>query len=424
MDADRHDKNGVPNLSGPGRATGESLVTTARFRCNACGEPLVRPVLSCPYCGAFRSAVSLDGEVPPPAHIEHEARPEIEPPETVAPPADDDVIYAGHAGAAPEEDWDAGSEADPADPLLPEPPYAAEPPHDPVDETFEAEPEAGEAAPHPVRPVKADRSVLAAVPGQARSEEPAPRRQAGRVEPSVSGARSRPGPEGRRTGRLDRGAAPEPEADNLIGTEQTEAAAPELPREPAVPRSPSRRRRASPEVSRRRAGDAAAAGSAWLASGAAAQDTDADGPSIDDVMQDAEQEPRRRSGRGGWIALLLVLLVVAGGVAYAAYWVDKTGLADLLRNPSREISSLGEAAQVAVPAEWTSVPEPGAGGAVAVLVSADGPFRMRVDGTVYTLDAGTAVRVPVKASTLLELKALGSPVTASVTRMGETVAGQ
>lgn len=405
---------------------------------------MVRPVLSCPYCGAFRSAVSLDGEVPPPPRIDQvppaaEAAPAVRAPR----PDEDGVIHVGPSAPVEADEWEPVD----AEPDGSEPPLAAEPFHEIEDEPpVEDEPSAREPrAPRATRHVQADRSVLDAVP--APPGEPAPPRRAARVESSVAGVRSRPGPDMRRTGRLDRGAPPDAIVEAETHTDQDGTDTPELPREPLAPRAPARRRRASPELSRRPAGEAAAAGSAWLAS-SAARDAEADAPSIDEVVHDAGPEPRRRGrgrslvhvpdeeaagpaehetrrrGRGGWIALLLVLLVVGGGIGYAAYWIDKAGVADLLRSPNREISSLGEAAQVAVPAEWTSVAEPGAGGAVAVLVSADGPYRMRVDGTVYTLDGDTAVRVPVKASTLLELKALGSPVTASVTRMGETVAAQ
>jgi hypothetical protein len=415
---------------------------------------LVRPVLSCPYCGAFRSAVSLDGAVPPPPRTDRDpsAPVGVEPTGELFPPTDD-VIYAGDAGFLEDEPAAPYIDAEPAVHRPPEPPMVpperSEPPL-PTPERPEPSAGPGEPAgePEPAAP-RRDRPALDAVPAAGRSRDPGAARRTGRIEPSVSGGRPRPAPDARRTGRLDRGAAaPVPDHEAADVHEPDEAAAPELPREPAVPRAPSRRRRASPEVSRRRAQDDAAAGSAWLATGED-DESGEDEPSIDEVLRDAEHEPRRRGrgrslvhvpdedaaepvaedekrrrGGGGWIALLLFLLVVAGGVGYAVYWVDKVGIADLLRSPSREISSLGEATQIAVPAEWTSVAEPGAGGATAVLVSADGPFRMRVDGTVYTLDGGRSVRVPVKASTLLELKALGGPVTASITRLGETGGAQ
>lgn len=444
-------------------------MTTARFRCSACGEPLVRPVLSCPYCGAFRSAVALDGTEPPPPRADDV--PETLPPEAAwsepaeAPRPDErDVAGADEIHPHPDDMHPAEAPRDaapdpafvPPEPPMVEPVRAAPSPidvapagpsletgtdmdRDDADEELE-EPYEEAAGPRPVE----DRSVLGAVPGAGRAAEPERGLRAGRVEPTVSGGRQRPPltAEPRRAGRLDRGAAGPPADDDATVEQDRDDDGAEVPREPAMPRAPSRRRRAEPEL-RRPVGEAAAAGSAWLASDA--RDTDGEeAPSIDDVLEEAEPQPRRRGrrrarddygsaqddrekrrrGNGGWIALLLFLLVIAGGVAYAVYWIDKAGLSDLLRSPNHEVSSLGEASEVSVPGEWTTVPTPGAGGASEVLVSADGPFRMRVDGTVYTLDGSTAVRVPVKDSTLLELKALGNPVTASVTRLGNAAGAQ
>ncbi|MGX1097492.1 hypothetical protein [Amorphus sp. MBR-141] len=422
---------------------------------------MVRPVLSCPYCGAFRSAVSLDGTAVAPPRSDGELpgtddrAPDeaLRPADAAAPSAiEDETLPADAWTAAPPADPGADVTYLPAEPLAD--PDRSAPPRDAgepgSEEDAGPEDDAPQAPPGPPAPdrIRDDRAVLGAVPAAARAGEPAAPRGPGRVEPSLSGGRQRPlAADARRTGRLDRGAAaPVTDDDAPVEPEHGEGAAPEPPREPAVPRPPARRRRAGPDLSRRRAGEAAAAGSAWLASGSD-RDAEEDDPSIDDVLRDAEHEPRRRGwgrssartadadgllpeeerrrgGKGGWIALLLFLLVIAGGVGYAAYWIDKAGIADLLRSPNREVSSLGEADEMTVPADWTSVVTPGAGGATEVLVTADGPFRMRVDGTVYTLDGSTAVRVPVKTSTLLELKALGDPVTASITRLGEAPAAQ
>ncbi|WP_040400865.1 hypothetical protein [Amorphus coralli] len=393
-------------------------MNTARYRCNACGEPLVRPVLSCPYCGAFRSAISLeDGTLalPPEAEAEGDA-PQARP---------DDVIYvdAELHGAESEPHDDAYEPDEPA--IVPPPPRA--------------EPAA--------RRIRRDRSRLDAAPGGAAHGEPveptaAPSAEPRRAEPQAPGRRRRAEPSiGRRGSRLDRAASREPGLDEG----EMEAASVEtptaMPREPAAPRAPGGRRRAGPKVARRRARAERSEEEAWIVP----DGDESPDPSIDDVMRDAEgargrrsdgralvpvsdeeagvpaeyRERRRKGARAGWIVFVVVLLALGAGLVYGAYWVDKQGIADLLRAGPIQVSRLGEAETLEVPGEWTSVPDPNAGNAIALLVDASGPFRMRVDGTVYTLTGAEAVRVPVKDGTLVELKALEGPVTAEVTRLGE-----
>lgn len=405
----------------------------------------MRPVLSCPYCGAFRSAVSLE-----------DGTPALPPEPDTAAPVDEDVIYAGHDEPVDEPADDihpvSGDREEPLadlqyDPPVPEPEPAG-PFEEPVAAPAHHPSEEASARPVAARRIRRDRSRLDAVPNAPREPEPAPPPpEAERSEPRVSAAPRRAEPPlGRRAGRLDRApTSPSPETVEAESvTRESAESTGSVPREPSVPRGPTGRRRMGPMGSRRRArAERRAEEEAWIASESEAEE--AADPTIDDVMRDAESprgrrsesrslvpvsdddatvpaeyRPRRRKGaRAGWIVFVLVLLAIGAGLLYGAYWVDKQGIADLLRSAPIQIGRLGEAETIEVPGEWTTVPDPAAGSATALLVKGSGPFRMRVDGTVYTLDGGRGVRVPVKESTLVELKALDGPVTAEVTRLGE-----
>lgn len=439
-------------------------MNTARYRCSACGEPLVRPALSCPYCGAFRSAVPLSdaddaGDVVQqgPPRIVAKPLPGYERHDAVVPEDEEPTNLAfAEADLADEiEAPDTFAEAEPEPPLatpVEEPPAPA--PQIPR-EPREARPARRRAAPElravpqPRRPA---RSAQAPAPGGRRVEpslgprpsEAAPSQRARRI--GTPGAPRHepvpPAPEAPEPGALEWDDAPETaesHADAALPetpAAEPEAAHPAAPSEPHAQRG-QRNRRASaqrrtaprPPVPPRPDGAASIAV----------------GPSIDDVLREVEDTPRkkgrslvraagadgetlpvpaRKRRRGGFVALLIVLLVLLGGAGAGYYWLEQQGIIDMLRSDNLTVTRLGEAQPMSVPASWTRVPDPGAGGAVGMLLSATGPFRARVDGTVYTFDGSSPVRVPVRTSTALELRGLDGPVTVDVTRLGEEPAGE
>ncbi|MDQ0317449.1 hypothetical protein [Amorphus orientalis] len=396
---------------------------TARFRCNACGEPLVRPVLSCPYCGAFRSAVPLDSA----AQLEDERD------TYTGEQATDDAGY----DQAPDEREDD----EPTDLVyVEEPEDRSSDPDGPIPLAVPVDEPAPAPAPEPaaatgdlsgVRGRRADPDIDAA-PRVERTPKPAPEPAGRRIEPTLGSAE----PAARRVGAPDvrvpgaprpEPAAPEPAAADPHADADAAPAAP-LPDPEREPRR-GRRRRASAQ--RRVAPSPPAPGPVADHDETYEEDDGeeqgSDRSSIDAFMLETEERPRerRRRGWGGLIALAIILLLLVGGGGAAYYWLESRGVIEALRgSATMQVTRLGEPQSVSVPTSWTGVPDPASGGAVGVLIDGDGPFRLRVDGTVYTLDSGEPVRVPVREGTELEVRGLGGPVTLQVTRLGEEAAPQ
>lgn len=441
-------------------------MTTAKYRCSACGEPLIRPVLSCPYCGAFRSAVLLD---------------DLAEAEGAEPSAPDDAWQQPASDEAWEQPAPQGARRiEPGD--VPAEP-APEPEQSPADSEW---PDLGpvrgqgEPAPEPDRraaddddwglppppPLRAQArpreepardATLRTVPRPPRAGRPGENRGSRRNEPKVDkppreAREEKVRPRTRKVGELSRNRAPEPEqvpeppAAPVDAPEQREvltprvaAPPPEVAPEPKEGERRRSRRRASeqrrahgPERRRPKIEPAPVEppepeieDDDWDETDDYADDRQAPPDySDEDAGLAAPRRERRRRGRGGWIAFLIVLLVLAGAIGGGAYWVDRMGLMSLLAPNSLRVTRLGEASSVKVPTSWTAVRDPSAGGAVGVLLSSSGPFRVRVDGTVYSLSGASPVRVPVRPGTVLEMRGRDGPVTVDVTRLGEEAADQ
>ncbi|WP_162409415.1 hypothetical protein [Acuticoccus sediminis] len=123
--------------------------------------------------------------------------------------------------------------------------------------------------------------------------------------------------------------------------------------------------------------------------------------------------PRRRSRIKdvvGTLVLALVLLVGAGGVAF---YLEDNGIADFGLFDRGGSGALGSG-PLTVRADdgWVSVPaEPG-----AVLISADGTYRIRLDGEVFTGSADQRLRVPIAEGTDLSVRSVRAPTAVTVTR--------
>jgi hypothetical protein len=131
------------------------------------------------------------------------------------------------------------------------------------------------------------------------------------------------------------------------------------------------------------------------------------------VRQNRRSRPRR-SKSGSLVSTLFVavlLLAAAGGLAW---WLDRTGttslgiIAERLDGPllSRDLDL-----SIAAGDGWVTVP-PQEG---PVLVTADGAFRLRVDGEVYSFDAGEQVRIDAAPDLALQVRAARPPTVARVT---------
>ncbi|WP_420391794.1 hypothetical protein [Acuticoccus sp.] len=105
-------------------------------------------------------------------------------------------------------------------------------------------------------------------------------------------------------------------------------------------------------------------------------------------------------------AALLVIVALGG----AAWYADRDeGAGRLLTN-----NGAGADDVITVQADdgWVDIPtEPG-----AVYVTADGTFRLRVDGTVYTGTRNSRVRVPMGEGTALAVRTVRAPTVVQVSR--------
>ena len=107
----------------------------------------------------------------------------------------------------------------------------------------------------------------------------------------------------------------------------------------------------------------------------------------------AAKTPRRRARSRSLAGTLLVALVLIGGVAGGVWWVGQKVGVPVGGTPAIvEVTAVADDGWVSLPTEEQ-----------AFVVSAGGPFRMRVDGKVYTFTGGRPVRVPSGATASLKV---------------------
>jgi hypothetical protein len=122
---------------------------------------------------------------------------------------------------------------------------------------------------------------------------------------------------------------------------------------------------------------------------------------------------RRRSKSGSLVVTTLVAIVLMVSAAGVAWYADLRGHVDLgiARTPLPVALSLPDV-NMAVSAEEGWVEVPASSGTVEV--TANGPFRVRLDGAVYTLPGGRILKVPMATETELAVRAVRPPTVARV----------
>jgi hypothetical protein len=123
--------------------------------------------------------------------------------------------------------------------------------------------------------------------------------------------------------------------------------------------------------------------------------------------------PRRRSKSGSLALTMFVALLLIGAAGGGALWLDLSGRLDLGILEERLTEVLRATPQdmtVTAADGWVAVPQ--AEGPVTV--TADGPFRVRIDGDVYSLEAGRTLRVPMGEGTRVEVRAVSAPTVATI----------
>lgn len=121
----------------------------------------------------------------------------------------------------------------------------------------------------------------------------------------------------------------------------------------------------------------------------------------------------RRSKSRSLAATLLIGALALAATGAAGWYIDSRGIADL--GISQRLSgSIGRPAPITVRAEdgWRDIPaEDG-----AVTITADGTFRIRLDGAVYTRTGERAIRVDTNEDTSLAVRTVRAPTVAIVQR--------
>ncbi|MBJ3777409.1 hypothetical protein [Acuticoccus mangrovi] len=121
---------------------------------------------------------------------------------------------------------------------------------------------------------------------------------------------------------------------------------------------------------------------------------------------------RRRSKTGSLAGTLMLALLLLGVAGAGAWWLDVTGAVDLgiTRRLVAPLQRQAEVTEVRAEDGWLRIPA----ATGTRVIGADGPFRVRIDGAVYTIEGGREVRVPVTEATNLSVRVVQSPTVAKV----------
>ncbi|MEM7693280.1 MAG: hypothetical protein AAF318_02430 [Pseudomonadota bacterium] len=111
--------------------------------------------------------------------------------------------------------------------------------------------------------------------------------------------------------------------------------------------------------------------------------------------------PRRSKARGLAGTVLSALILIAGLAVISQYAGPRVGLPPVIERPPVTVNATDG---------WVTLPATEAG----FVVNADGPFRLRIDGEVFTLAADQTVRVPGGQNA--SLRVVRAPATATARR--------
>lgn len=129
---------------------------------------------------------------------------------------------------------------------------------------------------------------------------------------------------------------------------------------------------------------------------------------------------RRRSAFVRYGLPIVAGLLLVAGVAAGGFWIDRGGLERLGLGGGGiggALAPAGSETFTLMPADgWITLMRNAADGGEAV-VAADAPFRLRVDGTVYTIAEERAVGVPLSGASEVEARAIDTPVDLTLTRL-------
>lgn len=107
----------------------------------------------------------------------------------------------------------------------------------------------------------------------------------------------------------------------------------------------------------------------------------------------------RTARRTRVIQLAVVTCLVVLAAVYGRYWLKTAGF-------------LTSGIEVQASTNWTNLPvDPAVFSDGPAIISANGPFRLRVDGTVYTIVGREQVVVPIGDATTVEVRSIEQPLT-------------
>lgn len=130
---------------------------------------------------------------------------------------------------------------------------------------------------------------------------------------------------------------------------------------------------------------------------------------------------RARSFVARLTRIAAMILIIIGIIGAGQWWMRNNNLPDLGLEPGATSGSVANLAAhgggtlVEVGAGWEPVLRDAAEATRGALIEADGPFRLRVDGAVYTIEAGRPVRVSLAPGSTVEVKAVRPPARVEVT---------
>lgn len=130
---------------------------------------------------------------------------------------------------------------------------------------------------------------------------------------------------------------------------------------------------------------------------------------------------RARSLVGRLIRIAVMVLIIIGIIRAGEWWMRNNNLPDLGLDPAATSSGLanlaahGDSTIVEAGGDWVPVLRDAADDTRGALIEANGPFRLRVDGRVYTLEGGRPVRLSLGSDSTVEVKAVRPPAKVEVT---------
>ena len=132
--------------------------------------------------------------------------------------------------------------------------------------------------------------------------------------------------------------------------------------------------------------------------------------------------PGRKKRAIGLLARLsrvtALVLIVVGVLGATRWWMENNNLPDLGLDPATQQAAedrVGEPRVIEAADDWVVLTAEQEAMQGDVLLDASGPFRLRIDGEVFTVSGQRTIRVPLSSERVVEVKAIRAPTRVEVT---------